>query len=50
MFFIISYLQDICTQAHIMSEHSSWDGEKTVIITCRYSSHSGEKEDFNSFT
>merc|ERR1719168_332615 len=28
--------QDICTQAHIMSEHSSWDGEKTVIITCSF--------------
>ena len=28
--------QDICTHAHVMSEHSSWDGEKTVIITCRY--------------
>merc|ERR1712038_827274 len=28
--------QDICTHAHVMSEHSSWDGEKTVIITCSF--------------
>ena len=33
--------QDICTHAHVMAEHSAWDGEKTVIITCRFikSSH-----------
>merc|ERR1739838_676845 len=28
--------QDICTHAHVMSEHSTWDGEKTVIITCSF--------------
>ena len=28
--------QDICTHAHVMAEHSAWDGEKTVIITCRW--------------
>lgn len=28
--------QDICTHAHVMAEHSTWDGEKTVIITCSF--------------
>lgn len=28
--------QDITTHAKVMSENASWDGEKTVIITCRY--------------
>merc|ERR1711972_640813 len=28
--------QDICTHAGVMSEHSTWDGEKTVIITCSF--------------
>jgi len=28
--------QDICTHAHVMAEHTSWDGEKTVIITCSF--------------
>jgi len=28
--------QDICTHAHVMAEHSAWDGEKTVIITCSF--------------
>ncbi len=29
-------LQDICTHANVMAEHTSWDGEKTVIITCSF--------------
>merc|ERR1711868_76905 len=28
--------QDICTHAGVMAEHSEWDGEKTVIITCSF--------------
>jgi pre-mRNA-processing factor 8 len=29
-------MQDICTHAHVMADHSTWDGEKTVIITCSF--------------
>lgn len=29
-------LQDITTHAKIMSENPSWDGEKTIIITCSF--------------
>ncbi|KAJ8312022.1 LOW QUALITY PROTEIN: hypothetical protein KUTeg_009395 [Tegillarca granosa] len=28
--------QDITTHAKVMSENASWDGEKTVIITCSF--------------
>ena len=28
--------QDITTHAKIMADNSSWDGEKTVIITCSF--------------
>lgn len=28
--------QDITTHAKVMSENSSWDGEKTIIITCSF--------------
>ena len=28
--------QDISTHARVMADNSSWDGEKTVVITCRY--------------
>ena len=28
--------QDITTHAKIMSDHTSWDGEKTIIITCSF--------------
>lgn len=28
--------QDITTHAKIMAENSSWDGEKTIIITCSF--------------
>jgi len=28
--------QDICTHAKIMADQSSWDGEKTIIITCSF--------------
>ena len=28
--------QDITTHAKIMNDHASWDGEKTVIITCSF--------------
>jgi len=28
--------QDITTHAKVMAENSSWDGEKTVIITCSF--------------
>jgi len=28
--------QDITTHAKVMQENMHWDGEKTVIITCRY--------------
>ena len=27
--------QDITTHAKVMQENPSWDGEKTVVITCR---------------
>ena len=27
--------QDVTTHAKIMADNPSWDGEKTVIITCR---------------
>ena len=27
--------QDITTHAKVMSDNPSWDGEKTVVITCR---------------
>ena len=40
LFYFLKYdficFQDICTHAHVMSEHSTWDGEKTVIITCSF--------------
>ena len=28
--------QDICTHAKVMADHSAWDGEKTIIITCSF--------------
>ena len=28
--------QDITSHAKIMNEHASWDGEKTIIITCSF--------------
>ncbi|KAJ1984313.1 hypothetical protein H4R34_000737 [Dimargaris verticillata] len=28
--------QDVTTHARIMAEHKSWDGERTVIITCAF--------------
>ena len=28
--------QDITTHAKVMADNPSWDGEKTVVITCRY--------------
>ena len=28
--------QDITTQAKIMSDNPTWDGEKTIVITCRF--------------
>lgn len=28
--------QDVTTHAKIMADNPSWDGEKTIIITCRY--------------
>jgi pre-mRNA-processing factor 8 len=28
--------QDITTHAKVMNEHQSWDGEKTIIITCSF--------------
>lgn len=27
--------QDVTTHAKIMADNPSWDGEKTIIITCR---------------
>lgn len=29
-------LQDITTHARVMADNPSWDGEKTVIITCSF--------------
>ena len=29
--------QDISTHAKIMADNPVWDGEKTIVITCRYS-------------
>ena len=28
--------QDICTHAKVMADHTTWDGEKTVVITCSF--------------
>ncbi|CAF1472753.1 unnamed protein product [Adineta steineri] len=28
--------QDISTHAKVMSDHASWDGEKTICITCSF--------------
>lgn len=28
--------QDVTTHAKVMNEHASWDGEKTIIITCSF--------------
>jgi pre-mRNA-processing factor 8 len=28
--------QDITSHAKIMNEHTSWDGEKTIVITCSF--------------
>lgn len=28
--------QDVTTHARVMADNSSWDGEKTVIITCSF--------------
>ena len=28
--------QDITTHAKVMNEHASWDGEKTIVITCSF--------------
>lgn len=30
------YFQDITTHAKIMSDNSSWDGERTIVITCSF--------------
>lgn len=30
--------QDVTTHAKVMADNPSWDGEKTIIITCRYTS------------
>ena len=30
--------QDISTHAKIMADNPVWDGEKTIVITCRYRS------------
>jgi len=30
--------QDITTHAKIMNEYKLWDGEKTIIITCSFTS------------
>lgn len=27
--------QDVTTHAKVMADNPSWDGEKTIIITCR---------------
>ncbi|CAF1537510.1 unnamed protein product, partial [Adineta steineri] len=32
--------QDISTHAKVMSDHASWDGEKTICITCSFTSGS----------
>lgn len=32
--------QDVTTHAKVMADNPSWDGEKTIIITCRSVSHS----------
>jgi pre-mRNA-processing factor 8 len=32
--------QDITTHAKIMNDHASWDGEKTIVITCSFTSGS----------
>lgn len=29
--------QDVTLHAKVMADNPSWDGEKTVVITCRYS-------------
>lgn len=28
--------QDVTTHAKVMADNPSWDGEKTIIITCRW--------------
>ena len=28
--------QDVTTHAKIMADNPAWDGEKTIVITCRY--------------
>ena len=28
--------QDVTMHAKIMADNPSWDGEKTIVITCRY--------------
>lgn len=28
--------QDVMAHAKTLTENESWDGEKTIIITCRY--------------
>ncbi|CAF4861840.1 unnamed protein product [Rotaria socialis] len=30
--------QDITTHAKIMNDHASWNGEKTIVITCSFTS------------
>ncbi|CAM2704830.1 unnamed protein product [Rotaria socialis] len=32
--------QDITTHAKIMNDHASWDGEKTIVITCSFTPRS----------
>ena len=39
--------QDVTTHAKIMADNPSWDGEKTVIITCRYSHETISQEAFS---
>lgn len=34
--------QDITTHAKVMADNPSWDGEKTVVITCRYVASLGD--------
>ena len=31
--------QDITTHARVMTDNPAWDGEKTIIITCRFAHH-----------
>ena len=35
--------QDVTTHSRIMAENPSWDGEKTIIITCRWGREGGRE-------